>query len=474
MTASNSIPLPMTMNIPSTLETQSNRPTSSSFMRILVRRVLPLLVVLIVVALVTYMKEFVNVAPPPPPPVAVNNEPPLMWGDRVALWDRENFRYGMEFEKGSKGHYDFWVTNPSDAPTAIELTAKSCQCAEVKIGIVPSEGLAKAVNSVQGLMAIRKMFGTPGFDPSALPMVNSIQGIEWLPMDIKTSRQIPPADSKGSQRYAIIRMAWEAKAVGPLYITADLNYYGRDRKAANVRFEVPISIVNAATVFPQEVTLPDMRNNDSRNMFFTIWSASRSEIPLKLPEVPPDSCFVFGKPQKLTPVDFKQMEEKLHHDHPAQPPTKPKSGWRVPLTVYESYQGNQMDLGPFNRRLVFNAGTEYEAVAVVKGTVRGSISLANRESEDLIKLGDFQNDAIKTHTTYVSNANPESKLEVDSVNPPAMKVELTEESPGTWKMKLAIPANSISGPFSGWIIIRAGGPNPRKVRIPVIGSAYTP
>jgi hypothetical protein len=443
-------------------------------MKTFVRKVLPLLILLAVVAVATYLKEFTGPDPLANKIETVSNVTPLVWNDRVATWDCENFCYGQEFEKGTRGHYDFWIANPSDAPTSVEVTAKSCQCSDVQLGIISRDKLTKALEKVPSLMTASNLPGKIGFDPSVLTMIEAIGGIDWLPMELKNVRQIPPADPVKGPQLAVMRMNWDAKNVGPLMMTADVNYYGRDRKAANVRFEVPIVVVNPATAYPQDVDVGDLRAGDHRDVIFTVWTASRPEVPLKLPDLPKNSCFVFGTPQPLTESERKQMQEKLHIEHPNQPPTKPQAGWKIPLTVYENYQGDQMDLGPFTRRLVFNQGTEFETGVTVRGVVRGDIRLASRETEDTIKLGDFQYNEPKNHIVYVTSVNPDVKLEIDSVQPPEMLATLNEESPGNWRLKITIPAEKITGQLSGAIVIRSLGPNPRKVRIPVVGSAYTP
>src|SRR5688572_5612701 len=62
--------------------------------------------------------------------------PPLRVPEKVAVWDPANPEYSAEFEKGGKGHYDFWVSNPNPKPITLFLLSKSCTCAEVQLGEV--------------------------------------------------------------------------------------------------------------------------------------------------------------------------------------------------------------------------------------------------------------------------------------------------------------------------------------------------
>src|SRR5262245_47236948 len=68
--------------------------------------------------------------------------PPLTVVEKVAVWDPEDPVYSAEFEKGTQGHYDFWVSNAHKTTVNVALLTASCVCTEVQLGIVPPAELA--------------------------------------------------------------------------------------------------------------------------------------------------------------------------------------------------------------------------------------------------------------------------------------------------------------------------------------------
>src|SRR5437016_1086281 len=58
---------------------------------------------------------------------------PLRIAEKIAVWDEDDPLYAAEFERGGRGHYDFWVSNPNAEPVNVALLTASCVCTEVQI-----------------------------------------------------------------------------------------------------------------------------------------------------------------------------------------------------------------------------------------------------------------------------------------------------------------------------------------------------
>ena len=74
-----------------------------------------------------------------------SDKPPLHFPQKVATWDTSDPEYNAEFEKGERGHYDFWVSNVHPEPVTVAALAKSCVCNQVEVGIVPRAGMGRLV-----------------------------------------------------------------------------------------------------------------------------------------------------------------------------------------------------------------------------------------------------------------------------------------------------------------------------------------
>jgi len=447
-------------------------------MQNVLRNISVIVAIILVVGVVTYLQQQ---APPQPngnvgASVATANGQPLVFAERRSVWDSKCEIYGMEFDKDAKGHYDFWVANQDDYPTSVELTYNSCQCANVELGFPDMAEVAAAAPNLP-------LLGSKGFDEAALNKLKSLnlQNTKWVPLEKNKLHQIP-AVANGGQRLALVRLDWKSKNMGPNTIVAKISYYGRDPKAtAELALEANMVVVDPVQVFPNTFKFGDLRNGETRSFDYIIWSSTRDQAPLVLPDVSSNPCLVFGKPVPLTPEEKRLMLEKPIGQPGIlplnSPPTKVRVGWRVPLTIHESLNGNQLELGPLYRRLVFNAGTEFEAPITIEGRVRGEIRLVDEKEDDRIKLGDFRADRPVTRVFYVTCDNPSVKLEVESHTPlePGMTVDLKQEvnNTGTWRLKITIQPDTLLGQLSGQaVILRTVGPNPRKVRIPIQGTAY--
>jgi hypothetical protein len=454
----------------------------------LIRVGLPLAVVVALVFGVTYMSQVApNTGPKNPSGTGTLKTvvaPSLIVPSEKASWDGNEppemptyARYGKEIEAGAEGHYDFWVANVHETPTNIQLMATSCKCADVQLGIVDAGAVAAflseqspSVHQPLDTATVEKLLEAAAKHPTL------IQKVEWKPLvKLDPYSVVPAADSNSGLRIAIVRLDFHPKDLGNILITATVNSAGtQDSKTAQHIFEVPVAIVPAVMIYPDSANLGEIRAGEKRNIELVMWSATRDSIPIKLPDLPEDPTYVFAKPE---PLDSNGVVNELRRLKANRPGSKPKTGYKVALTIHENLNDKLLELGPLVRKLNFNAGTVFETTCDVKGTVIGDVRLidATGNAADRIKLGEFNADRPTSKTYNLQAFQPDMKFRVVSFTPAAMDVKLTEKSAAgqLWEIKVHLPENSIAGPlpYGSSIVLETIGQKSRRVRVPVEGNA---
>lgn len=444
-------------------------------MNTFVRVVLPLAIIFGVVGGVTYLTQL---APPPPPAVVKAapgsardaNVPPLVVANHRAVWDPQQPNYAREFELNSEGNYDFWVANRRNEPTVISLRSKSCQCADVEMSVIDADKVYSMCRSVALLSPATRLFGGQGFDPLGLfllPVIDKIERKQLVPLE--GTFTVPPADPRLGLRLAVFRMFFRAKDPGPQRLTAEIHAIGSDMIPVSTVFEALKVNVPPVLLYPRIVSLGDIKAGDVRRQELVIWSSTRSEIPVDLPPLADDPCFEFTTPVRLTEAERASLVSSMPANFPM---SRPRVAYRVGLTVHESRDGKQLDLGPLNRKLKFNIGSEFEAESEVTGTVRGDVAImGDRGDEDKIRLGEFYSDQPWSKRVQIRAATPGLKLKYLSVSPPELKVTLTEK-PSHWLLQVDVPANTVVGnlPQGSHVLLETSASPPRRVRLPLDGA----
>ena len=144
---------------------------------------------------------------------------PLTVVEKVAVWDPEDPIYSAEFEKGSQGHYDFWVSNAHKTPVNVALLTASCVCTEVQLGIVPPAELAAWSQRTRDLVPANLAMGLMGVPNLAGVLANNGLGnkVQWTVLNRRDRDSaahgvdVPPADPKTGPQWAILRMSWDGK-----------------------------------------------------------------------------------------------------------------------------------------------------------------------------------------------------------------------------------------------------------------------
>jgi hypothetical protein len=439
----------------------------------LLQAIVALLVVVGLIGLATFVSQYTRTSITPTPSTAVtaatsSNVSPLQITERIAVWGTGDGQYTEEMEKGSKTHYDFWVSNPHAQPVTVILRHKSCICTTALLGLFAPEDLPDA----------RKLLAEPAkrLEASAL-----LARVKWHPL-FEGTKELPvtvlPADGSDPQP-AIIRLEVDGREHGAKRLTADIQHQLPDGSTEVTRFEVPVLVVSGLLVSPSTLSVGDMKANDRRDLEFLAWTPTRNEIAVKAEEPTGDPCVVIAPPQHLTAAEAEQAGKDLMAANPSMSHTRVRDAYRIKLTVFERREGRQLDIGPLSRRVVLNAGTDTESSVAITGMVRGEIRVGDTSDKDRVDLGSFRADHPHDKTVVVSSLEPGLKLSVDSKTPEELQVQLQEQPPDggprRWKLTVTVPAGTLSGPMptTSAVVLRTQAEPPRRIRIPVTGNAFS-
>ena len=142
--------------------------------------------------------------------------------------------------------------------------------------------------------------------------------------------------------------------------------------------------------------------------------------------------------------------------------------------------GTQFDLGRFRRQVVVSSEPGIDPVTVVvTGIVHGDVAVGGSEDRELVDLGSFERQEGATRHITLSTVNGKLELEVES-SPDFLQAQLEEQAKDegllgkTWTLTVKVPPDTLAGPVPLYtaIILKTKGERPRRIRVPVIGTAY--
>jgi hypothetical protein len=394
--------------------------------------------------------------------------------EKVAVWDPADPLYAAEFERHSKGHYDFWVSNTNDQPVDVRLHAKGCTCSEVQVGVIPADAWANWQATVAALDVLGNVVGGPNL---AAPLaVSSLPGkVQWKTLepgstDPDQMARVPPADGRAGPQIAVLRLKWETKEPQPMRLTATIDHHVGTVTESTV-FEVPIQVVPPFITSTVTVSVGDLSYNDIRETGFYCWTSTRPRLDLTVVEVPNDPCVDVGPARLLSPAETAELPKMF-----PQANFRPTCGYFIPVKVYERREGNQLDLGPLARKIEVKSGANEQSVVMIQGMVRGSVRLDESE-RDRIDLGNFSGARGTDKAVTLTATEAELRIKVESATPDALDVELKETSSGfgrkQWKLTVIVPPNKLAGvlPQNSAVILVTETTPPRRIRVPVVGNA---
>jgi hypothetical protein len=395
--------------------------------------------------------------------------------EKTAAWDPKDAQYVQEFAKGIDAHYDFLLSNANDKPVMVVLDSKfACTCTnlEVLFGVLPlpadTRTKWKDRNSV----------------PSGTAIEPYLAGVQWTSLNYEPGSKailvdVPAADAAGPQ-FAAVRFNFHTKEYKSTTLKAQL----QARQGSSVdylTFDVPISIVapvlSSTGPASDQLSFGDLKPGERQERTFFIWSSTHDHFTATAQLVTDDPCIQVTDPRPLSAAELAKLPEELVAGAAVSAKTHPKCGYEIKVAVSERRGDNQLELGPFNRRLVVNKGADGEFTVILTGIVRGSIRVGEPADRDRVDLGVFPAAHGKERTLPITSPELDLKLAVDHVKPDGLHVELvpveSKFGPRQWKLTVTAPPDTLAGPLpnDSAIYLKTGGPTPRRIRIPVVGNA---
>lgn len=408
--------------------------------------------------------------------------PPLRIPERTAEWDKADPMYAAEFERGTSGHYDFWVTNTHAEPVNVALLTASCVCSHVQLGIVPLDELKnwRQRNVDWAPLGIAMdLVGAPNL-VGAFAYNGLGNKVKWADLQRRdkdataASVNIPAADSKSQPQSAIIRVSWDGKEAKPLRLTAEIQH-SIGTTAEVTRFEVPTIIVPPTMISTPVLFVGDLNFNDRREVTIYTWSPTRDQFQVTLEDSSHDPC-IEVRPPKLLNADERDVVTRTLRASNQIPPTKMRSAYAISVIVHERRGESQLDLGPLNRKLVLRTNTSPDPTWLsLQGIIRGAIDVGEGLDQDRINLGSFRSDRPHEKTVVVTAKDANIQLRVKKATPDYLNVSLTELTGPAgfrqWKLKVEIEPERVSGllPPDSAIYLETTSTPPRAIRIPVTG-----
>src|SRR5579871_6468987 len=432
-------------------------------MKSLGRIVLAIFAVVVLVAGITFVKQYQvspNEAPTPPAssPGAVRAAEIKLTFPKGVIWEWQPAKDG-EFEQQSEGFKDFLFQNDNSVPVELGLKAKSCKCSEVSVGLLP----AADVQRYSSEDASKAGADTAKVQTQKLE-VDDLKGVIVAPGDGVVIRLNwkDKKDKEPHERYErLVVDVWaQAQAGGPRTIH---------------KLELPITYVPALRIREDILKLPDLYLNGKETREFKCWSSTRPKFSLTAKERTGDPCFVCSC-MPLTDNERQEMEESTK--------TRVLCGYVVRVTVNERLNDNvQMELGPFGRRIDLKSDPDIEPTSVlVAGVVRGDVTVETDDERGGILLGPFPAKNGITKVVKLTAHRPDLELKLDKVEPDGsthlkvISLKKTSTPVGgrtKWELTVEVPPGGPSGrlPDHSAVRLTIPGNPPRHIRIPVSGFA---
>jgi hypothetical protein len=438
------------------------------------------------VFVITFGTQFTR-TPVAPAPVAAKGEAtltglPLKVPERKAVWDSSDEDYAAELEVGTKGHYDFWVSNVHPKPVRATAEYKSCVCADVQIALVPPEARLSLAKTVAPLEAAFGLLGVPSLAaPIATPkMLAAIGKFESMgvatPASQPTVVTIPAADPVAGPQLAIVRLNFNRKESKPLRVVANLRAFVEGLPPETTEFEASTVIVPPVIVSPVLINFGSLGPNDVREKAIIAWSPTREQFQVEAEEVFHDPCIEVRPPRPMTAEERATLPYVMRAEG-ISGNTRIKSGYVIKVGLHERRDGKQLELGPLNRKVAVRSPEQPEVTVLLGGTVRGGVRVGEGTDQDRVNLATFRADRDVAKTVIVTSTEPGLDLELKGKTPDFLNVSFVpyEGAPGVrqWQLRVEIEPNKHSGflPGESAVYLQTKTTPPRSIRIPVVGNA---
>lgn len=386
-------------------------------------------------------------------------------------------RAPIEVEQGSKNHKDYWfyTTQPEDVKVGVLYT--SCTCSKLQLGSfnLTQEEVDQLERS-PSLTLFCKAAASSRFEDLPDARMNQYARVLATPKD-----HVP--------RPYILRVHFEAKEAGAEPGTSKLLSFkisaGLERGAPSTYSqEFGFQVVPGAAIFPINIDLGELTAGGTVYQDVYVWSVTREQLHPKMMLTATrgrnesEPCAEFSAPEPLSPSELAELPKLFG---PEMGRVKPIGASRFRMFLHERRGEHQLDIGPLNRQLIVKFDTpEGKALPEVRSNVsayvRGEARLLSGDENGRVQLGSFRYDRGKTVLVRVGTTKPDLNLEYDSVSDEGIVVSplsapKQEGINRVWEFQVQVKPNAYLGELRQTVFLRTTGPNPRRLRIPLIGSA---
>ncbi|MBM4071175.1 MAG: hypothetical protein FJ271_19900 [Planctomycetes bacterium] len=441
-------------------ETESAAPASPSAGKSNSGRIaVTVAVLMLVIGGIAWVVQFLpgkqRVVPPPPP-----DQELLRFPEVKAVWDPKDEEYAFEVERDDRGSYDYYFENAYPGSVQLGLESTSCDCSDVKVGLLASTELLSRWQKLE----TRRRNGERD-------AVFSDNDLTWLPLD-KIKGVTVPAQGTG-----LLRVGWHARKPEGNQLRLKVGVWSYPDDHATQRRWLYVDMLTR--VVPRlgfntgKVSLGTLSGGKATAEAIA-WSATRSKLNLQVTNDDPLCAWtVTPLSKQSTPV----LEASLRKGGLN---TRVRSAAALRLTVAEEKGGKVLDQGPFQRRptITLDGETVQDGLPLFQGRVQGDIRIGGLDESGKIQLKSFPvSDGVRQKLFLW--ADRKIALEVDARHPAFLEAKLAESSEESsakekkWILEVVVPRGSPPGPFAddSAILLRTDAVPPRRVRIPIQGTA---
>jgi hypothetical protein len=446
------------------------------------KKVIAILLVMGLIFGVTYITMFTGTDPDSGKKTATF---PLLFGhemvERNPTSDDPHFRYFHGFyEQGAENAIYFWFRNEEPVEVSFGFRGVSCStCTSVRAAVVPAAVRDEFVlQSVLPVLPIG-FAGVPTLVPT-VAAVDLVQKLTWTDFGVNRTDlvlNVPPGTGD-RPTWGVVRFGFKAHVLGPWDPVAV--FYAQAAGAAaphEYKLQVHFIGVQGYEVSPTDfgiVDLPEGAPPAKADVFY--WSVIRSPAELPPPAVTVkdnDPFVVVDKPVPMTDEELERLANQIGTQR-KEVSLKLKSGYRIPISVRREAPGKLPDIGAYEKVVHVAGPGERVFNITLKGRVTGLVWL-----QDLLKV-DLKSYSAKLGTEAAATlvtGRPDLDLELvpGETKPRFLQPKLSEpkSEPGrkTWTLTLTVPPNEGYEPhWEGSVVLTTKGPNPQKVRVPVMGN----
>jgi hypothetical protein len=432
--------------------------------------VFPVALFVLLVAGIAWVTQYLpswreNTSGPTPTP----KEAPLRFVPVVTKGDVQVKDYLPEAERGAPGERSFFSINSGAGNTELGLLFKSCTCARLEFCQLTSEERATYEKSV-GPGPLQAVWEGP---------VPAAPRWQELPLSDTQGIMVPPSSA------GLLRLSWKNKPnpEPTMRLKADLWMKpegGSARDRETLHLEAVIALVEPVRLYPERRDLGVLVPGGKATAQFLYWSSTRDRLEVAA-NGKVDPC-VTWEARPLTAAECNRLA--VDENSPLRKAgylTRVRSACRVSVTLFEERNGTELEMGSVFRPVPLSVKAGGEAVEasspIVQARVRSEIKVLGTDEQGQVNLHSFRA-ADGTTQKVALVTEPKTKLAMAGGLPGFLEVKLGQkeatDSETTWELEVTVLPGRVLGRLEDTAVLltaSAPGRPPRRIRIPILGTA---